>query len=325
MYPTVSFICPTFNRAEMLEECVAPIADAVDCNWEVVIADDGSTDSTTDIAHDLIARFGGDRIVFLPSKRNDGAPAARNRGLRTSRGSLIAFVDSDDVPISEGFAALEEILHEDSETDFVYGKVRLTDEHLVPTGSEVGSDFPRRPREIAGYHWHTMGALYRRSFLEKLGPWNEALTGSQDWEFQARAKMAGKGRFIDVMVGNWRQHDRQRVGTKGFRLDYSVSAMVAFESVIEQAEKLGLFDKELGKRFALKWLRLGLELGANGHHEERKVCFHRAMYAASNSVALQRAIWFLQWTPRGLDMHFRRGLDYCANSAAVASLRQRKN
>ena len=96
-----------------------------------------------------------------------------------------------------------------------------------------GGYVSRYPSEIAGYHWHTMGAIYRKSYLEIVGPWNVEMTGSQDWEYQARVKLAGgKRKFVDSMVGYWRQHGGDRVGTAKFRPDYVKSVMIGCDSIL---------------------------------------------------------------------------------------------
>ena len=89
--PSVSVIIPTFNRASLASRAVASALAAIAPGDEIVVIDDGSSDDT---ATQLEVAFGDQiRIVRTP---NNGAGAARNRGIAEARCPLIAFLDSDD-------------------------------------------------------------------------------------------------------------------------------------------------------------------------------------------------------------------------------------
>ena len=93
--PHFSIITPTFNRADLIERVIDSVQRQTFTDWELIIVDDGSTDSTREVVRsraDLDARI---RLETLG--RNSGLPAvARNCGLAEARGELIAFLDSDD-------------------------------------------------------------------------------------------------------------------------------------------------------------------------------------------------------------------------------------
>ena len=88
-----SVIIPTFQRADCIGEAIASVARQPVEDLEIVVVDDGSTDGTADIVERWI---GGDRRIRLLRQSNQGVVAARNRGLESARGSLIAFLDSED-------------------------------------------------------------------------------------------------------------------------------------------------------------------------------------------------------------------------------------
>jgi hypothetical protein len=115
-----------------------------------------------------------------------------------------------------------------------------------------------------------MGAAYRRSYLERVGPWNEDLAGSQDWEFQVRVKLAGgKWQFIDQVIGRWRQHTGPRVGTRVFHPDYVRSVGKACLLVRDAAMRCGRLDDALKSLLARKLIIHAAEFGANGFNEDR--------------------------------------------------------
>ncbi len=282
---TFSIIIPTFNRTDLLWEAIRGLDTAFEC----VIVDDASTDDTHRMVTALRAEWGEDRIVFIEQELNKGAQAARNRGIERATGEFLLFMDSDDVPRPEGILELYDHLQRNPNLDYCFGRVQKTDALMDSLGGHglVGSSFGEEPREIAGYHWHTMGALYRRSCIERVGPWNLELTGSQDWEYQARVKLfGGKGEFVDTLVGYWRQHGGERVGATRFRPDYVRSVMRACDSILSHARACGRCDVGLETRIAKKLIVHALECGANDCTEQRKQCFQQAASSFSNDCAL---------------------------------------
>lgn len=275
----LSFICPTYNRASFLAACVGPLANFSGVAVEFLILDDCSTDATRDVVEQLQARYGVKKIRYFRLEINSGAQVARNRGITEARGDFFMFVDSDDVVVPDGVLQVLRHLQAKPNLDFAYGKVLMTDEALQPLlgKAPVGGTFKNVPLEVAGYHWHTMGPIYRRSCIEKVGLWNLELTGSQDWEYQARVKLfGGRGEFVDTLGGYWRQHTGGRVGTRSFRPDYVRSVMTACESIHTHAQQAGKCDSALERRLAKKLIVHAIEWGANGYRNEKLLCLKQA-------------------------------------------------
>jgi glycosyltransferase involved in cell wall biosynthesis len=267
---------------------------------EFILVDDGSTDDTMEIADSLQRRYGEDRVIVIPLSGNQGAQIARNHGIDRSRGEFILFCDSDDVLVASGVKSLADALTRTPRLDYAYGKVVMTDATLVPlVGMEpIGGSFQESSFEMAGYHWHTMGALYRKSYLKKIGPWNPDLTGSQDWEYQARVKLGGgKGLFIDTLVGSWRQHEEGRVGTRKFRPDYIRSVVTACDVILAVSIKEKKCDRSLKRRLAKKLIIHGLECGEARDAELHVLCFIKARHALHQDVAAQGCCTLLALVP----------------------------
>ncbi len=89
--PRISVIIPTYNRAAFLKEAIQSVLDQTFNDFELWIVDDGSTDQTKTI----VASF-DDQRVYSIYQTNQGVSAARNAGLKKSKGELISFLDSDD-------------------------------------------------------------------------------------------------------------------------------------------------------------------------------------------------------------------------------------
>lgn len=298
----ISIICPSYNRASFLEECITPVMAIPDA--EFILVDDGSSDGSLELAHTLQERHGKDRIAVMPLGVTKGAQVARNRGMERVRGEMILFCDSDDVLVALGLKELAETLSQNPDLDYAYGKVSMTDEDLKPLEGlgSIGSPFEDSPVEMAGYHWHTLGALYRKSYLEKVGPWNPLLTGSQDWEYQARVKLAGgRGLFVDTLVGYWRQHDGGRVGARKFRPDYVRSVVTACDVILSEAKAKGKCDRSLQRRLAKKLIIHALESGAHGDQSLRGICLSHAATAVLGDPRFSLAIKGIQLSPSWFD------------------------
>ena len=105
--PLVSVVIPTFNRAYCLDRAIRSVMDQTYQNWELIIVDNHSTDSTDD----LVESYSDSRIRMVKIQNSGIIAMSRNKGLREALGKFIAFLDSDDwwVPckLEESIKALQ--------------------------------------------------------------------------------------------------------------------------------------------------------------------------------------------------------------------------
>jgi len=99
----ISVIVPVYNVEKYLEGCVRSILSQTYRELEVILVNDGSTDSSLSICHTLAAEDSRIRVLDGP---NGGVGHARNRGLDVARGEYVAFVDSDDTIAPDMYAKL---------------------------------------------------------------------------------------------------------------------------------------------------------------------------------------------------------------------------
>lgn len=99
----VSVIIPVYNRQEMVQECVSSILAQSYDNFEIILIDDGSTDRTLAVCHELAER---DARIRVLEGQHGGVSAARNLGLEATTGEYVFFVDSDDAIHPELMGAL---------------------------------------------------------------------------------------------------------------------------------------------------------------------------------------------------------------------------
>lgn len=109
--PEITLIIPAYNAGERLTECLNSVMGQSFADWELIIADDGSTDGTGEIADGFASK---DKRIRVLHKGNQGVSAARNAGIEAARGRYLSFIDADD-RLEEGY--LEELYRHAVESD----------------------------------------------------------------------------------------------------------------------------------------------------------------------------------------------------------------
>jgi len=96
--PLISIIMPAYNAEKHIAESIESVVRQTYANWELIIIDDGSSDNTAKIANSYLEKDCRIRYIY---QRNQKQGKARNNGIENSKGKLIAFLDSDDLWVSD--------------------------------------------------------------------------------------------------------------------------------------------------------------------------------------------------------------------------------
>lgn len=161
--PLISVVIPAYNASDFLEQCLDSLCMQTLDDFEVIIVDDGSTDSTASIA-DSFQHV--DERFRLVRTENGGVSKARNRGIEISEGKYITFVDADDALHPEALASM-------------YGALRDHEASVCVTSyasfkkdwRKYGVRVPRRKGnpEVYTYTQAMKVALYQKRLLNS--PW----------------------------------------------------------------------------------------------------------------------------------------------------------
>ena len=116
--PLVSTIIPVFNAERYLTEALESVVNQTWEAHEIILVDDGSTDSTARIANQF-----GTRLAYA-HQPNKGTAAARNRGVEMAAGEYFAFLDADDVWTGDKLTVQIAAFCADPELDIVFGHVQ---------------------------------------------------------------------------------------------------------------------------------------------------------------------------------------------------------
>jgi glycosyltransferase involved in cell wall biosynthesis len=184
----VSVILPVYNSERYISEALLSVLRQSYRDCEVIVIDDGSSDRTGAIVKGIEAKA-PTRIRYL-FQRNRGAGAARNTGIKNARGRYLAFLDADDVWLSEKLKRQVELLRKDPATGMVY-----CDNYFIgPDGNEV-KGYRRMIELYSGsialqlfnhYLIITSSALLRKECVEKVGGFREDLTVGEDYDLFLR-------------------------------------------------------------------------------------------------------------------------------------------
>lgn len=223
--PEVSVVIPAYNAIAYLGETVKSVIGQSFSAWELIIVDDGSTDSTLDVANELATL--DDRISVF-SGPNRGVAGARNEGFRQScpTSAFVVFLDQDDLLEPRALETLLEAQRAQPGALLTYGDVRyidgagslLPDERrnqipermtlngrgVVPESDDASLTFETL---IVGNLIQTPGvAIIPRETFEKVGCFDIRLAGTDDLHFWFRASLLGSLRHHAEVVLAYRVH-----------------------------------------------------------------------------------------------------------------------
>lgn len=89
----ISIIIPVYNTSKYLDQCFQSVLNQTYADWECIIVDDGSTDNSGEICDNWGKK---DNRFIIIHQKNQGVSAARNQGIKKSKGKYLCFIDSDD-------------------------------------------------------------------------------------------------------------------------------------------------------------------------------------------------------------------------------------
>ena len=182
--PLVSVIIPNYNHARFVGDAIQSVLDQTYKNFEIIVVDDGSTDNSREV----ISQF-GDKVQCIYQK-NAGLSAARNTGIKASKGTLIGVLDADDMYEPEFLKTLVGVLRANPDADGVYCGYQFVDEtnNLLPQieNRPVSSD-ELYTALLDGNFFVPESIFLRRHVYDAVDLFDEALWACEDWDVWLRA------------------------------------------------------------------------------------------------------------------------------------------
>lgn len=221
MNELISIIIPTFNSAHFINETLDSVLEQTYKNWECIIVDDFSTDSTSAVIREYVEKDKRFSYYIKSKKDIKGASSSRNIGIKNARGKFIQFLDSDDL-ISEN--KLEEqlkILMGDRNAIITckWGFFTENDKEVYDVNQFYKdfnsiSEYLNLVGKYGGYFpLHCF--LIPEKIIRKAGKWSEDLTLSDDSEFIFRVFLnSDKILFCSAANVLYRINNSQSLSTK---------------------------------------------------------------------------------------------------------------
>ena len=277
--PEVSVIIPTYNSAQFLVEALQSVFDQTFKDYEIIIVDDGSTDHTKQ----LISRYINEiKYIF---QENAGPAKAKNRGIMSSSGIYVAFLDADDVWLPTKLEKQVSVFHQDQELAMVFTENSCFDEKRGIFQRSIGKRNKLMNGDIARNIFLHSGVstptvMVRREIFNEVGLFEEELYMGEDDNMWVRIASNFKVELIDEPLVKVRSHPNRT----------TVNKSKLFESIQTNINLLSCRYKGVKKRIEdvipLKLSRLQFEVG---YHHFENLDFGKARKAFARGI--RHHIW----------------------------------
>lgn len=175
----ISIITPTFNSSGVIERLIASLRGQTDLDFEWIIADGGSVDSTLDLVSSVL-----DLNVRIVSEPDFGIYDAMNKGIRISRGDYYIVVGSDDVLYNYSIEEFKKNI--DDVSDIFSARVHYGDREL--SKSNIGSWYSGAWKYVS---CHSVGTLFKKDLHDRFGWYSNKFPIVADQYFIKRACLFG--------------------------------------------------------------------------------------------------------------------------------------
>jgi glycosyltransferase involved in cell wall biosynthesis len=218
--PLVSIVTPSFNQGCFLRRAIDSVLHQDYPHIEYLVMDGGSTDESVSILQSYGNRFG------WVSEPDCGQSHALNKGFARCRGTLRAYLNSDDVLLPGAVRTAVDYFRQHPDWDLIYGEAHLIDRDDRVIGRYDTADYSF-DRLMVNCCICQPAAFWRSRIADRVGPFNESLHCVLDYEYWLRIDRAG-GRLVhlpDLLACSriYPETKTQSLRLKGYREAIAVS------------------------------------------------------------------------------------------------------
>lgn len=219
-----SFVLPVYNVENYLSQCVESILAQDFTEYEIILVDDGSTDSSGSLCDEYAEKYDYIRVIH---QVNGGLSEARNTGIRNATGEYILFVDSDDYIASGALSKINQVIEQNDKPDVVFLEAVKVypDGKTEPMGDGyIAENICKKSRDDVLRFITTMPkfpgsacskAIKRELFDESLRFVKGLISEDIDWTY----KLFGKAKSYAYLPDEYYYYRQERPGS----ITYSVS------------------------------------------------------------------------------------------------------
>ena len=187
MTSLISIIIPTYNRAHLIGETLDSIRSQTYSNWECIVVDDGSTDTTAEVMREYVKKDFRFQYHQRPINKIKGPNSCRNYGFELSKGEYIKWFDSDDVMLStllekQILSFVDNVEMSVCKLSYFDFEKKISMRENIIYSKNLIEDYL-----IGKVTFYTFTPMWQRIFLEKQNQlFDESLTNLDDWDFNLR-------------------------------------------------------------------------------------------------------------------------------------------
>ena len=266
--PRVSVVIPTRNRELLLPNAIRSVLAQTFRGLEVLVVDDASEDGTREV----VAGLSDGRVRYLRRESRQGGSAARNAGIRASRGEFVAFLDDDDEWLPDKLELQLALFAADPELGVVYSSYLVVDRE---SGRVVGRKVAERRGDLSrdllvrNVIGNTSSVVARRSCFETAGLFDEQLPSFEDYDLWLRLSTRFRFDFVERDLAKYYVHGR-KVSTDLGALDCGIDIL---------RRKHGS-SREFCRNLARQSLGLGVQYCSRGEGEKGRRALVRSIRLA---------------------------------------------
>jgi len=292
--PAVSVVIATYNRARFLPETIESVLKQSLRDFELIIVDDGSTDGTSQLLKSY-----GDRLRLF-YQENRGPSAARNLGVRHSRGRWIAIQDSDDICLPDQLEVLLDYAEKNPHLGMVFanGAYLRGPEHkrdtIIPRekSSRLARDGVRLVDLFEKSIVRLQAALISRESFLAIGGLDESLRICMDLDLSFRLFMGYPMAYLDRVVFLYRKHGGNIGQDQERRLLENIHIIEKLVREFPQA-KGALGSGRIARRTAYRYYRLAKGRWKTGDRSGAKEAIRKAI--SIRPLSLKYRLYQLRW------------------------------
>ena len=210
MSPKFSIIVPVYNKAPYIRKALYSIVSQTFRDWELIVVDDGSTDNSATICKEFIkeksaicnlkSKIENIRIISLP---NAGVAAARNNGVKASKGEYVCFLDADDWWEAEYLDEMDKLIIDYPDAglygcDYYY--VKNGKKKILPKNAEGYIDYCQVYVDCGVMPIHPNGAVIPRKVFDEVGGFDTRIKMGEDFILFMQIVMKYKVAFLNKQL-----------------------------------------------------------------------------------------------------------------------------
>lgn len=231
----ISIVLPVYNGEEYLRQSIDSILAQTYPNFELIIVNDCSTDSTPDIINEYLVK--DKRIRVINNETNQRLPKSLNIGFNESKGDYLTWTSDDNLMKPN---ALNELLHaiKDSDSDLAFSRCDTIDKQ----GNKIGETEKIIDLDDIYYNNIVLASfLYKRCLHEELGGYDIGKFLVEDYDFWLRAYRKYKFIFVDKSLYQIRYHG-ENLGTRYYE-EVKLRKIQLLKDNLNYVTDLNLVDK----------------------------------------------------------------------------------